>query len=308
MIQRRSVDIAVVGSINADTTYSVPRLPGPGETVLGTSRLDAPGGKGANQAAAIASIGASVEFVAAVGDDDAGTSLIEGLNARGVGVSSVVRLPGVATGSAVIFVSDSGENSIVVHPGANGELSRKRVEEFFSQTTPSVVVAQCEIPLGVVLAACEKASGTVIINPAPMPEPSPELDAVIARADILVPNRTELALLAGTPVPESQAEVESSAAKLNFDGQLVVTLGADGALCFPDGPLSRPVAIAAPSVTAIDSSGAGDAFCGALAVAIQQGKPLVAAAEFATTLASWSVTQLGAQVPVTMPDTLLATG
>jgi len=305
---RRTVDIAVVGSINADTTYLVPHLPGPGETILGTGRLDAPGGKGANQAAAVAALGAGVDFVAALGHDDAGAMLLHELGERGVGVDHVHQLATSSTGSAVILVADSGENLIVVHPGANQELTPDHVGAFFSETGPEVVMAQCEIPLAAVLAACELASGTVIINPAPMPEPSLELDAIIQQADILVPNRTELASLAGTAVPETQAKVIECAMRLNFEGQLVVTLGGDGALCFPEGPQGPSVAIAAPPVKAVDTSGAGDAFCGALAVAIQRGDALVEAVEFATSFASWSVTQSGAQVPMSAPDSLLAAG
>ena len=306
MSEKRVADIAVVGSINADTTYSVSHLPGPGETILGTSRLDAPGGKGANQAAAVAALGAAVDFIAAVGEDDAGEALVSGLTERGVGTGHVARIPGTPTGSAVIVVADSGENSIVVHPGANAELDADWVARHFADAHPSVVMVQCEIPLAAVLAACEQSKGVVIVNPAPMPEPSAQFDAIIRRANILVPNRSELALLAGTPEPQSLEEVRQVAKKLNFDGQLVVTLGADGALCFPDGISGSSVPVPAPQVTALDSSGAGDAFCGALAVAIQRGEPLVQAVEFATAFASWSVTQPGAQVPPGTPESLTA--
>lgn len=308
MGEKTPVDIAVVGSINADTTYLVPHLPAPGETILGTGRLDAPGGKGANQAAAIAALGASVDFLGAVGDDGNGVALVEALAARGVGVERVAALKGVATGSAVIVVAESGENSIVVHPGANGELSPHHVADYLSNRAPDVVMAQLEIPLETVVEACKKAQGTVIVNPAPMPEKSPQLDKIIARADILVPNRTELAALSGQPVPQTHDDVVACAKMLNLEGQLVVTLGSDGALCFPDGVAGEVVSVASPVVSAVDTSGAGDAFCGALAVAIRQSKSLVDAVEYATKFASWSVTQPGAQVPQTTPDSLLVSG
>lgn len=308
MAEKTPVDVAVVGSINADTTYLVPHLPAPGETILGTGRLDAPGGKGANQAAAIAALGASVDFVGAVGDDGNGVALVEALAGRGVGVEHVATLQRVATGSAVIVVAESGENSIVVHPGANGELTSDHVADYLSNRAPDVMMAQLEIPLETVVEACKRAQGTVIVNPAPMPEKSPELEEIISLADILVPNRTELAALAGQPVPQSHDEVVACAQMLNLEGQLVVTLGSDGALCFPDGVAGEVVSVASPVVSAVDTSGAGDAFCGALAVGIRQGKSLVEAVEYATKFASWSVTQPGAQVPQTTPDSLLVSG
>ena len=297
MTALHSVDIAVIGSINADTTYHVAHLPGPGETILGTGRLDAPGGKGANQAAAVAALGASVDFVAAIGPDDAGDSLVSSLATRGVGIDHVVTLNHESTGSAVIFVADSGENSIVVHPGANGRLRPEHVETYFVSQQPAVVMAQLEIPLETVAKACSITDATVIINPAPMPPRSELLDAIIARADILVPNRGELAVLAGTEIPHTPDDVVAAARTLAFSGQLVVTLGHEGAMVFPDGVHGDPVVVPAPDVDAVDTSGAGDAFCGALAVGIQAGKSLVDAVASANEFASWSVTQRGAQVP-----------
>lgn len=301
MTSAHGAPIAVVGSINADTTYQVPHLPAPGETILGTSRLDAPGGKGANQAAAVAALGAAVDFVGAVGADDAGASLSAGLAKRGVGLSHLVSVPGAPTGSAVIVVSDSGENSIVVHPGANAELSPAHIAAYFSDCSPAIVLTQCEIPLETVQAIGENFSGTLIVNPAPMPGRGAALEAIIARANILVPNRTELAALAGTAVPLTVDDVVSCARGLSFSGDLVVTLGSEGAVCFPGGSQATPVVVESPRVDALDSSGAGDAFCGALAVAIQQGKELVEAVEAANAVASWSVTQPGAQVGSAIP-------
>lgn len=294
--------IAVIGSINADTSYQVPNLPAPGETVLVTSRLDAPGGKGANQAAAVAALGVAVDFVGAVGADEAGASLSAGLAERGVGLSHLVSVPGVATGSAVIVVSSSGENSIVVHPGANAELSPTHVAAYFSECSPEIVLTQCEIPVGTVQAIGECFSGTLIVNPAPMPIRSAALEAIVARANILIPNRTELAALAGTAVPLSVDDVIACAKGLSFSGELVVTLGSEGALCFPGGSQSNPVIVESPRVVTVDTSGAGDAFCGALAVAIQQGKELVQAVEAANAVASWSVSRAGAQVDSSIPS------
>ena len=218
----KSVDVAVVGSINADTTYQLPHLPVPGETILSTSRLDAPGGKGANQAVALATLGIKVDFVAAVGPDDTGRALLHGLESRGVGTQSVAVVDH-PTGSAVIYVAESGENSIVVHPGANAGLTPEHVSDYLTGHHPAVVMAQLEVPLETVLAAFADSDGLSVLNPAPMPVRTPLLDRLIAQTNILVPNRTELAALAGQSMPETVGEVIACAKKLDFEGSLVVT-------------------------------------------------------------------------------------
>lgn len=296
MSSTKGAQIAVVGSINADTTYRVPRLPGPGETILGTSRLDAPGGKGANQASAIAALGSAVDFVGAVGTDDSGVVISSGLAEKGVGISHLVSVTDAPTGSAVIIVADSGENSIVVHPGANAAVSAKHVRTYLAERSPDIILTQFEIPLGTVEEIGLNFGGSLIVNPAPMPPVGRAVKAIISRADILVPNRTELAALAGMRVPMTLDEVIAAARSVSFEGDLVVTLGSEGAVCFPGGSQAEPVMVQSPEVVAIDTSGAGDAFCGALAVAIQGGKNLVEAVESANAVASWSVTQPGAQV------------
>lgn len=288
--------VAVVGSINADVTYALERLPLPGETALSSSRHDAPGGKGANQAVALSALGVAVDMVGAVGSDDQGSGLVGHLGSRGVNCDSVFTTPGFPTGSAVILVAANGENSIVVDAGANHALSSEHVEHYFAQHSPAVVIAQLEIPLSTVLSAATHATGTFVLNPAPMPPNSAELSALIDACDILVPNRTELASLTDSPVPHNPTEVIAAARKLTAEAQLVVTLGADGALVFPEGPHGPAIEVAAPAVTAIDASGAGDAFCAALVAGLLHGKDLVAASEYACDFASWTTTQIGAQV------------
>ena len=290
------VFVAVVGSINADATYSVEQLPQPVETVLSTGRHDAPGGKGANQAVALAALGVSAHMLGAVGNDDAGVRIVSHLESRGVHCGSIAATDKVPTGSAVILVSGSGENSIVVDAWANKSLESKHVEKYFSENSPAVVMAQLEVPLAAVAKAAVLAPGTFILNPAPMPAVSPELSALIQACDILVPNRTELATLAGTSLPQNISEVISAAKRLNFEGKLVVTLGSEGALVFPDGISGESVKVDAPKVAAIDSSGAGDAFCAALAAGLLHGKDLVGATKYACEFASWTTTQIGAQV------------
>lgn len=288
--------VAVVGSINADATYSVENLPQPGETVLSTSRHDAPGGKGANQAVALAALGVRSHMLGAVGNDEAGARIISHLESRGVHCDAIAATDGVSTGSAVIIVSASGENSIVVDSGANNSLQSKHVEKYFSENSPAVVMAQLEIPLSTVATAATLAPGIFILNPAPMPPASAKLSELIKACDILVPNRTELAALVGSSLPENVAEVISAAKRLDFEGKLVVTLGSEGALVFPEGISGASVKVDAPKVAAIDSSGAGDAFCAALAAGLLNGKDLVGATEYACEFASWTTTQIGAQV------------
>jgi ribokinase len=288
--------VAVVGSINADATYSVENLPQPGETVLSTSRHDAPGGKGANQAVALAALGVRSHMLGAVGNDEAGARIISHLESRGVHCDAIAATDVVSTGSAVIIVSASGENSIVVDSGANNSLQSKHVEKYFSENSPAVVMAQLEIPLSTVATAATLAPGIFILNPAPMPPASAKLSELIKACDILVPNRTELAALVGSSLPENVTEVISAAKRLDFEGKLVVTLGSEGALVFPEGISGASVKVDAPKVAAIDSSGAGDAFCAALAAGLLNGKDLVGATEYACEFASWTTTQIGAQV------------
>lgn len=297
-----SVDVAVVGSINADVTYILDHLPLPGETALSTRRHDAPGGKGANQAVALAALGVSVDMVGAVGNDGQGRALVDSLLQRGVGCGSVATTESLPTGSAVILVSATGENSIVVDAGANGAVSVEQVDGYFAKHSPQLVMAQLEIPLETVLRAARASDATFILNPAPMPEYSDQLRELINACDILVPNRTELAALAGTAVPDSLDAVIATARELPFDGRLVVTLGADGAVVFPDGIAGPAIPVSAPQVTARDASGAGDAFCSALAAGLLRGKDLVAASEYACEFASWTTTQIGAQVGEVAPE------
>lgn len=289
-----------MGSVNADVSYMMPDLPGPGETVLSTLRLDAPGGKGANQAAALAILGIDVEFISAVGDDESGRTLLDGLKIAGVGVSGVAKIGNETTGSAVILVSDSGENSIVVHAGANSALTSEHVRIAVSGMNPRIVISQLEIPLRAVLEASKVEGSTFILNPAPMPKSSTELELILKSVDILVPNRTELASLAGKPLPKSIKEVVACAQSLDFGGQLIVTLGAEGALVFAEGVRGTHRVVSAPKVNAVDTSGAGDAFCAALAAGLAQGLDIIQATARACEFAAWTTTQHGAQVSAGM--------
>ncbi len=291
-----NAEVAVVGSVNADITFQLRSLPLPGETVLSSGRYDAPGGKGANQAAALAALGTPVELIASVGDDNPGQEIISHLQSRGVDCTSVSLSPELPTGSAVILVSSGGENSIVVDAGANGALTPELVNAYFSDHKPAIVLAQLEVSVETISRAAELAPEIFVLNPAPMPPSSPELKRLIGKCDILVPNRSELASLVDCPVPQNTEDVVNTARLLDYSGQLVVTLGADGAVVFPRGVAGDYIVVAAPRAESVDSSGAGDAFCAALVTGILNGKNLVDACHFACNFASWTTTQIGAQV------------
>jgi len=290
--------IVVVGSVNSDVTYRMQDLPRAGETVLAAERHDAPGGKGANQAVAIASFGIPVSFVFCVGEDDQGAELVDLLRARGVNTDHVSRVSNQRTGSAIIMVDEHGENSIVVHPGANHRLTPSSVCSVMAELKPDIVLAQLEIPADTLIAAAKAHSGTFVLNPAPIPRElsTDQIRSLLEYSDILIPNRSELASLTGMPVPQDLDQIRECATKLEFIGTLIVTLGADGALFFPDTPQGEPVQIPAPVVTSLDTSGAGDAFCASLVSSLHRGHSLIEAVTHACKFASWSTTQLGAQV------------
>ena len=270
-----AVRALVVGSVNVDLHVRVPDHPRPGETVLASAFDRLPGGKGGNQAAALARLGARVRLHAAVGDDADGQWSLDQLAGAGVDISTVVRCAGPATGCAVVMVEDGGGNRIVVVPGANVELPAVT-----SVGDVDVVVAQLEVPVDVVsdaLAAARRAGVLTVLNAAPaLPLPA----AVLADVDVLVVNGPELAVLAADGDPADLARA------------VVVTLGADGATVYADGGVVR---VPAPSVDVVDTTGAGDCFVAALAFDLARGHHVTQAAEFACRAAALSVTGLGAR-------------
>jgi ribokinase len=253
--------IALVGSINLDVVVGVERHPAPGETVVGGDRQELPGGKGANQAVAAARLGATVAFVGRVGDDDAGRRLREGLAAEGVDVTHVRVDPDAPTGMALIAVDGAGENTIVVSPGANARVGAADVEAARDVLAgAAVTLVQHEVPDDAVAAAIAGAGGTVVLNPAPA-------RPIAAPVDVLVPNRGELEALAGCA-----GDPVELARSLDAARAVVVTLGSEGAAVIEGSRVER---IPAPRVDAVDTTGAGDAFCGALAQALDAGADLV---------------------------------
>ena len=286
--------VLVVGSSNTDMVIKMERLPAPGETVLGGEFLMIPGGKGANQAVAAARLGARVSFVARLGMDVFGDTSLRNFEKEGIDTEFIARDAEHPSGVALIFVDRHGENMIAVAPGANSRLSPADVERASDRMSAcSVLVLQLEIPLSAVEVAARSAREKglkVILNPAPACEgglPGSLLELV----DVLVPNESEARALLGL-APD--ADVDSAASGL-LDlgvGSAIVTLGTRGSLVVTrDGIESVP----AFRVTAVDTTAAGDAFTGAMAVALASGISLLDAARFASQAAALSVTKMGAQ-------------
>jgi ribokinase len=292
--------LTVVGSLNVDLTLLLDHLPHQGETVVATSPgMVSCGGKGGNQAAAAAALGVPVMMVGKVGDDQQGRQLLADLTARGVDASGVIVAAGARSGGATIGVDADGENLILVDPGANGLLTPDEVEATGLQRADAVIV-QLEIPLPTVAAAMGAAADAIVVlNPAPAPSATLPA-AVIGRAGVLVPNLAELVRLAGQgraaqlPSAAEPAEVARLARSLAGTADVVVTMGGDGALVVRrSAPTS--VHIAAPAVATVDTTGAGDCFCGVLAACLAEGLDLTDGAQLAVAAAALSTTAYGAR-------------
>jgi ribokinase len=277
MVTSNLMDIVVLGSANADLVVHVDRRPGPGETVLGSDTEVLPGGKGANTAVAAARLGAAVGLLGAIGPDSYGKLLIDSLRTAGVDVS-MVRRDERGTGIAYITVTSDGENSIVVSPGANAELTEADV----TLADARVLVASLEVPTPVVEHALGLAASSgvrTILNLSPVTRV-----AGLSTVDTLVVNEHEAALLAGAADPRRLLELGPRS--------VVITLGARGAVIAGGSGVTE---IPAPTVEPVDTTGAGDAFTGALAVGLAEGRDLKDAAALAVRVAAISVTRRGAQ-------------
>ncbi len=286
--------IVVVGSSNTDLVVRAPALPTAGQTVLGTSFFSAAGGKGANQAVAAARLGARVTLVARVGRDEFGEASLSNLQRAGIDTSFVVRDPDAPSGVALIVVSDEGENAIAVAPGANAMLVPEDVDRAAKEIEAAdILLLQLETPIPTVAHAVGRAMDAgvpVILNPAPA---APVDVRVLRDVSVLTPNTGEAIALAGGGGSGVEA-ARLAARKLRAAGvrRVIVTLGAEGALLEEEGmSVVRP----ACSIAVVDTTAAGDAFNGALAVAMAEGASLGRAVRFANRAAALSTTEPGAQ-------------
>ena len=282
--------IVVVGSINMDLVARTPRIPLAGQTLIGTDFVTTPGGKGANQAVAVARLGYPVEMIGCVGEDVFGQALLDNLTEAGVGTAAVKRVAG-PTGIAQILVADNGENTIVVVPGANGKVDSVAIDRQSALIcSAGMVLCQLELPaatIGYLLAFCDGAGVPLMLDPAPAAKLT---QAIWHQTAWLTPNETEAAFYLG-----HESETKAGAAELLAKGPKGVVLkrGSEGAyvaVAGGDAAWVKPF-----PVEAVDTVGAGDCFNGAFAVALLEGLDPWKAARFASAAAAISVTRRGAQ-------------
>ncbi len=291
--------IVVIGSLNMDVVAIAPRIPLVGETIIGTKYFTEPGGKGANQAYAIAKLGSPVSMLGRVGADAFGEMMRSNLSGVGCEIDSLGVVPG-SSGVALIFVAATGENSIIVVPGANHEFRPADVQTEVAKLSHfDTVLLQLEIPLETVFAAAvasKSRRARVILDPAPAPA-APLRRELLELVDILTPNETEAAILVGLPPgrlnPEQAEIIARKLREIAAAATVVMKLGDQGCLLLEG---SHSTLIEAPRVNAVDSTAAGDVFNGALAVALSEGADLQDACRFAVAAAALSVTRLGTQV------------
>jgi ribokinase len=277
--------ITVIGSINMDLVTSTTIIPKVGETVLGHSFHTIPGGKGANQAVAAARLGADVTMIGAVGDDSFGHTLVEHLINQGINTENIMKVKDIATGIASIIISEA-DNSIIVVPGANNHITPEVIDRHEDQIKDSnIILLQLEIPLESVVRAvklAKKHGVRTILNPAPIQKLPKEL---LEMVDYLTPNEHEQKLLFDS-IDGSDQELEM------YKEKCIVTKGSKGVMIYKNG---EKIEIPSIQVEAVDTTGAGDSFNGALATALCDGRDIEEACRFANVIGAISVTKLGAQ-------------
>ncbi|KAA5540704.1 ribokinase [Roseiconus nitratireducens] len=291
---QRSATITVLGSINLDLLVRCQALPAPGQTVAGESLTEVSGGKGANQAVAAARCGAAVRMIGCVGDDGFGDQLRQNLSSEGIDCGAVTTVPHCESGVAIVQLEASGENAIIVVPGANGRLTPDHAEQAAELIRGSdALMLQLESPLPTVAAAARlarQAGVKVILDPAPVPR---QLPVELHQVDLLCPNETEASALTGLKL-SSIEDAERIARKLHEQGaaNVCITLGPRGTLLF-DGQQAQLL----PSirVDALDTTAAGDAFAGALAVRWAESGCLEDSVRFANVAGALAASRLGAQ-------------
>ena len=286
-------NILVIGSSNTDMTVKTKALPKPGETVLGGIFTMGAGGKGANQAVAARRLGGEVKFICKVGRDIFGDNAIAHYQQEGLDTGGVLRSE-LPSGVALISVDEHAENCIVVASGANNDLTEADIEAVAGDIRNcGILLLQLEIPVPSVVKAARiahEAGATVVLNPAPA---CPLPDELFRYVDLFIPNETELSTFSGLPVSDEESAAKAAAAmQAKGVGKLIVTMGSKGSLICEGG---EPVFVPARKVKAVDTTAAGDTFCGALCVALSEGRSLKEAAEFATAASALTVQKMGAQ-------------
>jgi len=293
--------VLVVGSINVDCTVNVSKLPKPGETVHGTDAVYLPGGKGGNQAVSVAKAGTRAVMISAVGKDSHGSQALKSLSSYGVETAGVMQKDGV-TGTAFIFVETSGENLIVVTPGANSLVSPDDAERLiseFSQEKAPIVLAQLELPIETVEHAARvtnQAGGRFILNLAPAVEIS---EAMLAVCDPIVVNEYEASFILGREISNAKDALAAAVDLAKRAKSVVITLGSQGAVYAERSEDLRAEAkhVQAEKVVAVDTTGAGDAFVGAMTAALSRGSELGTAVEVGILAGTAAVLYFGAQPP-----------
>ncbi len=295
--------VIVFGSINMDLVVKTPRLPIPGETLLGHDFFTAPGGKGANQAVAVAKLGIPTYMVGRVGKDAEGKSLLASLQTYGVSTDYVLTDTEAHSGVAIIAVEDSGQNNIIVVPGANGRVNTEDVERLSNLfNNASALLLQFEIPLSAVILAAkaaQKAGIRVILDPAPAQKDIPE--ALYKLVDIITPNEIEASQLVGFPVNNPETALQA-AAVLRQRGvkTAIVKLGALGVCCATE---EESFFVPAFPVAAVDTTAAGDAFNGGLVAGLTEGQSLRQAVVWGAAAGACAATKPGAMPSMPSRDT-----
>ena len=285
--------ICVIGSLNMDLVVNVDTMPKPGQTIIGSNFKEVPGGKGANQAVAMARLNGNVSMIGKVGEDGFGQTLINSLKNDKVDTTYIQTTKG-ATGVALITVDKNAQNSIVVSPGANFEVKEEDIDSNIEAIKNSdIVVLQLETPLNTIKYALNKAKELnkyTILNPAPAVKLD---DEIIKNVDLLTPNETELEIISGVSI-ETEEDIQKAAQIMIEKGvkELIVTLGSKGSLYINK---EKSMFKKAYKVEAVDTTAAGDSYTGALAVALSQDKKMEDAMDFASKVGALSVLKEGAQ-------------
>ena len=286
-------NICVIGSLNMDLVVNVDKMPKPGQTIIGSNFKEVPGGKGANQAVAMARLNGNVSMIGKVGEDGFGQTLINALKNDKVDTTYIKTTKG-ATGVALITVDNNAQNSIVVSPGANFEVKEEDIDNNIEAIKNSdIVVLQLETPLNTIKYALKKSKELnkyTILNPAPALKLD---DEIIKNVDLLTPNETELEIISGVNI-ETEEDIQKAAQIMIEKGvkELIVTLGSKGSLYINK---EKSIFKKAYKVQAVDTTAAGDSYTAALAVALSKDQSIEEAMDFASKVGALSVLKEGAQ-------------